>query len=112
MHASWRARVLEAKPEEGWIGENTELVTMGLELGPELDLHLKDMHLFWSKRLSRARQLDIGVIITYDDSAFTRWGSGVSSYRAARASLSKVVDFLEGKYSAVVRVPIWCIGIE
>ena len=58
------------------------------------------------------RMLDIGVLITYDDSAFTRWGSGVSSYRAARASLGKVVDFLEGKYSAVVRVPIWCIGIE
>ena len=58
------------------------------------------------------RQLDVGVLITIDDSAFTRWGSGVSSYRAARASLRKVVDFLEGKYSAVVRVPIWCIGIE
>lgn len=58
------------------------------------------------------RKLDIGVLITYDDSAFTRWGSGVSSYRAARASLGKLVDFLEGKYSTVVRVPIWCIGIE
>ena len=58
------------------------------------------------------RQLDIGVLITYDDSAFTRWGSGVSPYKAARASLGKLVDFLEGKYSAVVRVPIWCIGIE
>ena len=58
------------------------------------------------------RRLDIGVLITYDDSAFTRWGSGVSSYRAARASLGKLVDFLEGKYSTVVRVPIWCIGIE
>jgi hypothetical protein len=58
------------------------------------------------------RQLDIGVMITYDDSAFDRWGTAVSSYRAARASLGKLIDFLEGKYSAVVRVPIWCIGIE
>ena len=58
------------------------------------------------------RQLDIGVLITYDDSAFRRWGSGVSSYRAARASLQKLVDFLQGGYFTVVRVPIWCIGIE
>ena len=58
------------------------------------------------------RKLDVGVLITYDSSAFERWGSGVSSYRAARASLQKLIDFLEGKYSAVVRVPIWCIGIE
>ena len=58
------------------------------------------------------RTLDVGVLITYDDSAFRRWGTGVSSYRATRASLGKLVDFLEGKYSAVVRVPIWCIGIE
>ena len=58
------------------------------------------------------RKLDVGVLITYDSSAFERWGSAVSPYKAARASLQKLVDFLEGKYSAVVRVPIWCIGIE
>ena len=58
------------------------------------------------------RQLDVGVIITYDDKAFDRWGSGVKSYSAARASLSKLIDFLQGKYSAVVEVPIWCIGVE
>jgi len=58
------------------------------------------------------RQLDVGVLITYDDSAFENWGTAVSSYKAARASLGKLIDFLEGKYSAVVRVPIWCIGIE
>ena len=58
------------------------------------------------------RQLDVGVIITYDDTAFDHWGSGVKSYSSARASLSKLVDFLQGKYSAVVEVPIWCIGIE
>ena len=58
------------------------------------------------------RQLDVGIIITYDDSAFQRWGKGVKHYSSARASLGKLVDFLEGKYSAVVKVPIWCIGIE
>jgi len=58
------------------------------------------------------RKLDIGVLITYDNSAFEKWGTAVSSYKAARASLQKLIDFLEGKYSAVVRVPLWCIGIE
>lgn len=58
------------------------------------------------------RQLDVGVIITYDETAFKNWGPGVKSYRSARASLNKLIDFLQGKYSAVVEVPIWCIGIE
>jgi hypothetical protein len=58
------------------------------------------------------RQLDVGVVITYDDTAFDSWGDGVNAYSAARASLNKITDFLQGKYSAVVRVPIWCIGIE
>ena len=58
------------------------------------------------------KQLDVGVIITYDDAAFQRWGKGVKNYSSARASIGKLIDFLNGKYSAVVRVPIWCIGIE
>jgi len=58
------------------------------------------------------RQLDVSVLITYDESAFERWGTAVSPYRSARASLQKLVDFLTGKYSTVVKVPIWCIGIE
>ena len=58
------------------------------------------------------RRLDVGVVITYDEVAFRRWGQGVNSYRSARASLDKIVDFLQGKYAGVVRVPIWCIGIE
>jgi len=58
------------------------------------------------------RELGVGVIITYSDEAYKRWGSGVKSYPAARASLSRLIEFLKGKYSAVVRVPIWCIGIE
>jgi len=58
------------------------------------------------------KELDVGVVITYDSSAFEKWGSAVSTYRAARASLDKLVDFLNGKYASVVRVPIWCIRIE
>jgi len=58
------------------------------------------------------KKLDAGVLITYDSSAFDKWGNAVSTYRAARASLDKLVDFLNGKYASVVRVPIWCIGIE
>jgi hypothetical protein len=58
------------------------------------------------------RRLDVGVIITHDESVFDRWGRGVKSYSSARASIGKLIDFLEGKYSGVVRVPIWCIGIK
>jgi len=57
------------------------------------------------------RKLDIGILITYHSSAFENWGPAVPSYKSARASLKKLVDFLQGNYSAVVRVPIWCIGI-
>ena len=58
------------------------------------------------------REIDIGVIITYDERAFNKWGKAVSSYRAARASLQRLMDFLKGRYSTVVRFPLWCIGIE
>ena len=33
------------------------------------------------------REIDVGVIITYDEMAFRNWGTGVSPYRSARASL-------------------------
>lgn len=58
------------------------------------------------------REIDAGVIITYDETAFKRWGSGVKAYQSARASLPRLVDFLDGRYATVVRVPLWCIGIE
>jgi hypothetical protein len=58
------------------------------------------------------REIDVGVIITYDEMAFRNWGTGVDSYRSARASLQRLIDFLEGRYATVVRVPLWCIGIE
>jgi hypothetical protein len=58
------------------------------------------------------REIDVGVIITYDEMAFENWGKGVNSYPSARASLSRLVDFLEGRYATVVTVPLWCIGIE
>lgn len=58
------------------------------------------------------QEIDVGVIITYDEMAFRNWGTGVKPYRSARASLQRLIDFLEGRYSTVVRVPLWCIGIE
>ena len=62
--------------------------------------------------LYERREIDVGVIITLDEMAYERWQGGVSSYRSARASLQRVVDFLKGDYSSVVTVPLWCIGIE
>ena len=58
------------------------------------------------------REIDVSVIITYDEMAFRNWGTGVDSYRSARASLQRLIDFLEGRYATVVRVPMWCMGIE
>jgi len=62
--------------------------------------------------LYERREIDVGVIITLDEMAYQRWEGGVKSYRSARASQHRLVDFLKGDYSSVVRVPLWCIGIE
>jgi len=43
-------RVLEASPEEGRIGEGTEFLFEGLEPVREIAPHIKDIHLYWSKR--------------------------------------------------------------
>ena len=43
-------RVLEASPEEGRIGEDTEFLYEGLEPVHELAPHIRDMLLYWSKR--------------------------------------------------------------
>lgn len=49
-------RVLEASPEEGRIGEGSEFLFEGLEPVRERAKHLRDIHLYWSKRpLARAR---------------------------------------------------------
>jgi hypothetical protein len=64
------------------------------------------------------RTIDVGVIITYSPEAFEDWQGRfvrtgtVQSYRASRASLHRLRDFLEGKYKTIVRIPIYCIGIE
>jgi len=62
--------------------------------------------------LYERQEIDVGIIITLDEMAYQRWQGGVKSYKSARASLQKLVDFLKGDYSAIVRIPIWCIGIE
>jgi hypothetical protein len=62
--------------------------------------------------LYERREIDVGVIITLDEMAYQRWQGEAKSYRAARASLQRLIDFLKGDYASVVRVPLWCIGIE
>lgn len=62
--------------------------------------------------LYERQEIDVGIIITLDEMAYQRWQGGVKSYKSARASLQKLVDFLKGDYSSIVSVPIWCIGIE
>lgn len=58
------------------------------------------------------KEIEVGILLTFDDMAYERWGSAALPYRSARASLGRLVDFLQGDYHTVVRVPIWCIGIE
>ena len=43
-------RDLEARPEGGRIGEDTEFLFMGLEPVHERAQYLRDMHLYWSKQ--------------------------------------------------------------
>lgn len=62
--------------------------------------------------LYEKREIDVGVIITLDEMAYQRWQGEAKPYKAARASLPKLVDFLKGDYASVVRVPLWCIGVE
>jgi hypothetical protein len=57
-------------------------------------------------------ELDVGIVICYDESAFKHWGKGVGSHKASRATLQRATDFLKGSYGTVVRVPVWVIGIE
>ena len=62
--------------------------------------------------LYERREIDVGIVITLDEMAYQRWQGEAKSYKSARASLQKLIDFLKGDYSAIVKVPIWCIGIE
>lgn len=51
-------------------------------------------------------------VSSLDDMAYEQWGDGSTPYRPVIASLGRLVDFLQGDYQTVVRVPIWCIGLE
>lgn len=57
-------------------------------------------------------EIEVGVVLTLDAIAYERWGDIAQPYRAARANLGRLVDFLQGDYLTLVRVPLWCIGIE
>ena len=56
--------------------------------------------------------LDVGLVICYDSSAFDRWENKDTRWKSARATLQRAKDFLEGDYKTVLRVPMWIIGIE
>ncbi len=62
--------------------------------------------------LYQRREIDAGIIITLDEMAYQRWKGEAKSYKSARASMQKLVDFLKGDYSQIVNVPMWCIGVE
>lgn len=62
--------------------------------------------------LYERREIDVGIIITFAESAYDRWEGEAKAYRSARASLGKLQDFLSGDYATIVNVPLWCIGIE
>jgi len=58
------------------------------------------------------KEIGVGVILTLDDMAYKRGEGEAKSYKSARASFQKLVSFLEGEYSSIINVPLWCIGIE
>jgi hypothetical protein len=62
--------------------------------------------------LYERKEIDVGIVLTFDEMAYERWRGEAKAYKSARASLQKLTDFLKGNYSSVVTVPLWCIGIE
>jgi hypothetical protein len=62
--------------------------------------------------LYERKAIDVGIVLTFDEMAYARWQGEAKAYKSARASLQKLTDFLNGNYSSVITVPLWCIGIE
>ena len=62
--------------------------------------------------LYERKQIDLGIILTYDEMAYQRWIGEAKAYRAARASFQRLTDFLKGDYCSVITAPLWCLGIE
>ncbi len=65
-------RVLEVSPDEGRIGEDTEFLFEGLEPAREMAPHIRDMHLYWSKRplthfYARAFKGDLSIAVAEFD---------------------------------------------
>ena len=108
----------------GWIKE--EIVTFSSDKKDAIDLYKSKIAIemefsrfemffrdFFRFMLMYEREaIDVGIIITLDEMAYERWHENVKSYRAARASLQRLIDFLTGDYSTIVKVPLYCIGIE
>ena len=62
--------------------------------------------------LYQQKNLDCGILLTFDDEVFSRWLSGVPSHEGVRASLEKARSILNSKYGSAIIAPIWVIGIE
>jgi len=110
--------------EKGWSAEKPVSLSKGK--GDFVDLYKEPVavEMEWSRfemffrdffrfmLLYERKEIEVGVILTFDEMAYERWGGVALPYKSARASLERLVDFLQGDYRTVVRVPIWCIGIE
>lgn len=107
-----------------WIAENPIEFSVGKRDYVDLMKRRVTIEMEWSRfemffrdffrfmLMYERKQIDVGIILTYSDEAYQRWHGEAKPYRAARASLSKLIDFLSGDYATVITVPIWCIGIE
>ncbi len=110
--------------ERGWLKEGEEDFRAFKTDSPDLrkrkvaiEMEFSRFEMFFGDFLRfmllyERREIDVGIIITLDQMAYERWGGGPGLYTSARASFQRLADFLQGDYSSIVRVPIWCIGIE
>jgi hypothetical protein len=119
-----KSRLVPALRDQGWSTEKAVSLSEGKEDFVDLYKDKVAVEMEWSRfemffrdffrfmLLYERNEIEVGITLTLDDMAYERWGDGSPSYRAARANLGRLVDFLKGDYHTVVRVPIWCIGIE
>jgi hypothetical protein len=110
--------------EKGWSAEKPVTLSKGKEDFVDLYKEPVAIEMEWSRfemffrdffrlmLLYERKEIEVGVVLTFDKMAYERWGNVALPYRSARASLGRLVDFLQGDYLTVIRVPIWCIGIE
>ncbi len=111
MKKGWKRekRVHFKTEKEDYIDLFKENVGIEMEFS-RFEMFFRDFFRFML--LYTKKEIDVGIILTLDEMAYKRWHGEAKDYKAARASLKKLVDFLQGEYSSLVSVPLWCIGIE